>query len=361
MSAANSSPPPSVTTSGTNAPAANGVTPAVAAPPVPSLQAIGLYKDYGSIHAVQNMNFTVGHGEIVGFLGPNGAGKSTTMRIFAGLLSATSGRAYVNGISVARYPDEAKRHLGYMPEHNPLPDDMRVLEYLNFRARLKGIPRREIRARVEEVVESCGLQHKTRRKLIGSLSKGYRQRVGIADAILAKPEVILMDEPTIGLDPIQIQSIRRLIDSLRGRHTVLISSHILPEIEMCCDRVMIINQGRLVASGTSKSLRRELLARCEWRVRLSGDVPSFEQLLPHVHPSLRLATCSAPDPDGFVEIHLEGPVDGPDLGETLLTTAMQRGAWRIREFSPVEPGLEEIFLAATKTRRDTPTLPEPKK
>ncbi len=319
----------------------------------PSLQAIGLTKEYGSVRAIENLSFTVARGEIVGFLGPNGAGKSTTMRIFSGLLAATSGRAYVAGIPVAKSPDEAKRRLGYMPEHNPLPDDMRVAEYLHLRARLKEVPRKKAKARVEEVLEMCGLQHKTRRKLIGTLSKGYRQRVGIADAILAEPEVILMDEPTIGLDPHQILSIRRLIDSLRGRLTVLISSHILPEIEMCCDRVMIINQGRLVAVGTSASLRRELLTRSEWRVRLKGDVATFEQLLPEVHAGLRLAACSAVDSDGFVEIRLEGPANEPGLGENLLTAVTRRGSWRVREIAFVEPGLEQIFLAATKQGEDT--------
>jgi ABC-2 type transport system ATP-binding protein len=344
MSAAPISPPPAAAST----PAVNG-----AAAARPSLEAIGLNKEYGTIRAVQNLSFSVAKGEIVGFLGPNGAGKSTTMRIFAGLMSATSGRAYVAGIPVARYPDEAKRHLGYMPEHNPLPDDMRVSEYLNFRAKLKELPRRQIKKRVDEVIEACGLQHKTRRKLIGTLSKGFRQRVGIADAILAKPEVILMDEPTIGLDPIQIQSIRRLIDSLRGQLTVLISSHILAEIEMCCDRVMIINQGRLVAAGTSKSLRREFFQRSAWRLRLGGDVAAFEKLLPEVNPALRLAECSPADGEGFANLRLEGPVEDASLGETLLATVMRRGEWRVREFAHVEPSLEEIFLAATKSSHET--------
>ncbi len=330
--------------------------PAAADLATPSLQAIDLNKEYGSVHAIRNLNFSVARGEIVGFLGPNGAGKSTTMRIFAGLLGATSGRAYVAGVPVARYPDEVKRRLGFMPEQNPLPDDMRVSEYLHFRARLKEIPWRKIKSRVEVVIEMCGLQNKTRRKLIGTLSKGFRQRVGIADAILAEPEVILMDEPTIGLDPHQIISIRRLIDSLRNRRTtVLISSHILPEIEMCCDRVMIINQGRLVASGTSRSLRKELITRSEWRMRLSGNVAAFEKLLPEVHPALRLSACSPADGDGFSEIRLEGPADCGTLGENLLATLMRRGDWLVREFSPIEPGLEEIFLAATKTGQDPQT------
>jgi len=322
----------------------------------PSLQAIGLTKEYGIVRAVENLNFTVARGEIVGFLGPNGAGKSTTMRIFAGLLEATSGRAYVSGIPVASAPDEAKRRLGFMPEQNPLPDEMRVLEYLRFRARLKEIPGRKIAARVDTAMELCGLQYKSRRKIIGTLSKGYRQRVGIADAILAEPEVILMDEPTIGLDPKQILDIRRLIDSLRGRLTVLISSHILAEIEACCDRVMIINQGRLVAAGTTANLRREFFPRTQWRLRLRGDPVALEQLLPGIEAGLRLVVCSTADGDGFAEIRLEGPAHNPDLGENILAALMQHPGWRVREFAQVEPGLEQIFLAATK-QGDEPLTP----
>jgi ABC-2 type transport system ATP-binding protein len=322
----------------------------------PSLQAIGLTKEYGTVRAVENLNFRVERGEIVGFLGPNGAGKSTTMRIFAGLLAATSGRAYVAGIPVASAPDEAKRRLGFMPEQNPLPDEMRVLEYLRFRAQLKEIPRRKIATQVDMAMEMCGLQHKSRRKIIGTLSKGYRQRVGIADAILAEPEVILMDEPTIGLDPKQILDIRRLIDSLRGRLTVLISSHILAEIEVCCDRVMIINQGRLVASGTTANLRREFFPRAEWRLRLRGNPAALDQLLPGINAGLRVVVCSAVDADGFAEIRLEGPAGNPELGENILTALMQQPGWRIREFAQVEPGLEQIFLAVTK-QGDEPISP----
>jgi ABC-2 type transport system ATP-binding protein len=237
-----------------------------------------------------------------------------------------------------------------------LPDEMRVIEYLRFRARLKEIPRRKIAARVDQAMEMCGLQHKSRRKIIGTLSKGYRQRVGIADAILAEPEVILMDEPTIGLDPKQILDIRRLIDSLRGRLTVLISSHILAEIEVCCDRVMIINQGRLVAAGTTTNLRREFFPRGEWRLYLRGDPAALDQLLPSIDPGLRVAACSATDSEGFVEVRLEGPANNPSLGENILIALMQHPGWRIREFAQVEPGLEQIFLAVTK-QSDEPILP----
>ena len=329
------------------APAPVEAAPAASVQPTLALEAINLTKEYGPVHAVENVSFTVAQGEIVGFLGPNGAGKSTTLRILSGLMAATSGRAYVAGVSVAHFPDEVKRRLGYMPEHNPLPDEMRVVEYLKFRARLKEVPWRRIKARVGEVMELCDLRHKSR-SLIGTLSKGYRQRVGIADAILAEPQVILMDEPTIGLDPHQILSIRRLINSLRGRHTVMLSSHILPEIELCCDRVIIINQGRIVASGTSASLRREFLPRTEWRVVLQGDIVAFEGLLREVNSGFQVGSRVAPDAEGFVELRLDGPSGNGSAGEEVLKAALARGAWRVREFAHVDPGLEQIFMAATK-------------
>jgi ABC-2 type transport system ATP-binding protein len=209
------------------------------------------------------------------------------------------------------------------------------------------VPWRKIKARIVEVMELCDIRHKAR-SLIGTLSKGYRQRVGIADAILAEPEVILMDEPTIGLDPHQILSIRRLINSLRGRHTVMLSSHILPEIELCCDRVIIINQGRIVASGTSANLRREFLPRTEWRLLLHGDSAAFESLLREVNPGFRVSARGAPDADGFVELRLEGPTDDGSAGEAVLKAALSRGLWRVREFARIDPGLEQIFMAATK-------------
>ncbi|MFM9092999.1 MAG: ABC transporter ATP-binding protein, partial [Verrucomicrobiota bacterium] len=209
-------------------------------------------KSYGGTTAVNDISFTVARGEIVGFLGPNGAGKSTTMRILTGYLPATSGNVQLCGLPVATRPDEVKRRIGYLPENNPLPEDMRVSEYLYFRGRLKEVSRRQLGPRIDEVLEICDLK-RVRHRIIGQLSKGYRQRVGIAEAILAEPPVIIMDEPTIGLDPHQILIVRDLIAGLRGRMTVIISSHILPEIEVTCDRVLIINQGRVVAQVTSIS------------------------------------------------------------------------------------------------------------
>jgi ABC-2 type transport system ATP-binding protein len=331
------------------------------APEVPlAIEAVALTKEYHGVRAIEDVSFTVKQGEVVGFLGPNGAGKSTTMRILSGLMPATSGRAYVAGIPVAAQPDEVRRHLGYMPENNPLPEDMRVVEYLRYRARLKEVPRKRLKGRVDEVMELCGLHRKARRRLIGTLSKGFRQRVGIADAILNEPSVILMDEPTIGLDPHQILSIRRLIDSLRGRLTVLLSSHILPEIELCCDRVMIINQGRLVAAGTSASLRRELLPRAEWRVRLHGDVAAFEDLLIEMNPRLRLTARGTADADGFAELRLEAPAEEVAIGEALLEEMLRRGRWRVREFAHLDPGLEQIFMAATNQGQDETMAPMPR-
>ena len=245
----------------------------------PSIRVENLTRKFGAFTAIQNVSFTVKPGEIVGFLGPNGAGKSTTMRILSGIMPATSGSAWVGGIPVANNPHEVKQRIVYMPENNPLPDDMRVVEYLRLRARLKGVPGRKISDTVLDVMETCDLARTARRKIIGTLSKGFRQRVGIADALLGDPEVIIMDEPTIGLDPHQIQGIRKLINNLRGRLTVVLSSHILPEIERSCDRIIIINRGRVVASGTSDSLREEFLPGKRFNLEVKGTEQSVTEAL----------------------------------------------------------------------------------
>src|SRR5205823_8681634 len=208
---------------------------------------------YAGHAAVDGISFTVQRGEIVGFLGPNGAGKSTTMRILACYLPASYGTARVAGYDVFTQADEVRRRIGYMPENNPLHLDMRVREYLKFRARLKGLGIRRSRERVEVVMQQCGLTEVSR-KIIGQLSKGYRQRVGLADALAHEPELIILDEPTIGLDPNQIRSVRQLIKSLASAHTVLISTHILPEAEMTCHRVVIMYEGQILAADTPENL-----------------------------------------------------------------------------------------------------------
>src|SRR6266516_1840598 len=211
-------------------------------------------KRYAGHAAVDGISFTVQGGEIVGFLGPNGAGKSTTMRILACYLPASYGTARVAGFDVFTQADEVRRRIGYMPENNPLHLDMRVREYLKFRARLKGLGCRRSRKRVEVVMRQCGLTEVSR-KIIGQLSKGYRQRVGLADALVHEPELIILDEPTIGLDPHQIRAVRQLIKDLARHHTVLLSTHILSEVEMTCNRVLIIHQGKILAADTTRDLQ----------------------------------------------------------------------------------------------------------
>jgi ABC-2 type transport system ATP-binding protein len=308
-----------------------------------------LVKSYGGVTAVSDISFTVARGEIVGFLGPNGAGKSTTMRILTGYLPATSGLVKICGVPVATQPDEIKRRIGYMPENNPLPEDMRVSEYLYFRGRLKEVPRRKLGPRIDEVLELCDLK-RVRHKIIGQLSKGYRQRVGIAEAILAEPPVIIMDEPTIGLDPHQILIVRDLISSLRGRMTVIISSHILPEIEMTCDRVLIINRGRVVAQGTPADLRREIVGHSSYTLDFAGDPAALAAALTEVEPTLRITEQAEADADGFRRITVITNHEN-DLGESLLRTLLTR-EFRVRALSRSHPSLEDVFLAATRRSWD---------
>ncbi len=313
---------------------------------VPAIQVENLSKRYGSLQAIEQVGFSVGAGEIVGFLGPNGAGKSTTMRILAGLMPATAGVARICGASVAWEPDVTKRHLGYMPENNPLPDDLRVTEYLRWRAKLKGVHWRDVSARVNAAMEACDLVRKARRRLIGTLSKGFRQRVGIADALLGDPKVIILDEPTIGLDPHQILGIRRLINNLRGRMAVLISSHILPEIEQVCDRVIIINQGRIVASGTPDELRREFMPEVTFTVVAEASSEVLKAGLVAGESRVRVVDRGAAA-GGARHLQVVLPAGSP-LGGELLQRVYAVCEGRVRSLHPVQPSLEDIFIAATR-------------
>ncbi|ACB73378.1 ABC transporter ATP-binding protein [Opitutus terrae] len=328
-------------------------------PDTPAIEVSHLFKTYAGVAAVSDITFTVARGEILGFLGPNGAGKSTTMRILTGYLPATSGSVTICGLPVASQPDEVKRRIGYMPENNPLPEDMRVSEYLYFRGRLKEIPRRKLGPRIDEVLEVCDLK-RVRHKIIGKLSKGFRQRVGIAEAILAEPPVIIMDEPTIGLDPHQILIVRDLIASLRGRMTVIISSHILPEIEVTCDRVLIINQGRVVAQGTPADLRREILGHSNYELEIAGDTSALPPLLAAIEPTLRISAESATDAAGFRRVTLTTDRED-EIGEPLLR-ALTAQNFRLRSFSRAHSTLEDVFLAATRRSWDvTAPLSRPRK
>ena len=312
----------------------------------PSIRVKDLTRQYGALTAIHKVNFTVNPGEVVGFLGPNGAGKSTTMRILSGIMSATSGSAWVGGICVAQNPHEVKRKIGYMPENNPLPNDMRVVEYLRFRSRLKEVPRHKLHATVQEAMEICDLAHTARRKIIGTLSKGFRQRVGIADALLGDPEIIIMDEPTIGLDPHQIQGIRKLIDNLRGKHTVIISSHILPEIERSCDRVIIINRGRIVAAGTSTELREEFLPSNRFSLIVEGNETAVATCLASRGIEAAILE-STPIAENRSELNLRVENEG-NLGPQLIQLLSNQREFILHSLAPREPDLEEIFLAATK-------------
>ena len=315
-----------------------------------------LKKNYGSLTAVNDLSFTVRRGEILGLLGPNGAGKSTTMRILTGYLPATSGAVRICGLPVASQSENTKRHIGYMPENNPLPEDMRVSEYLWFRGRLKEMPRARLRSRIDEVLELCDLK-RNRHRILGRLSKGNKQRVGIAEAILAEPPVIIMDEPTIGLDPHQIIIVRDLIASLRGRMSVIISSHILPEIEATCDRVLIINSGRVVAQGTPADLRHEIFGHTSYRIELAGDTAALAAHLAAIEPTLKVATVGDCGSDGFCLANLITDTE-TDLGERLLQGLTAQG-YRVRSFSRIQPSLEDVFLAATRRSWDA-RLPDKK-
>ncbi|MGN0835534.1 MAG: ATP-binding cassette domain-containing protein [Candidatus Spyradosoma sp.] len=303
-----------------------------------------LCKNYGSHKAVSGVSFSVKRGEIVGFLGPNGAGKSTTMRILAGLTPANSGIARICGIPVSTDAFRAKAHLGYMPENNPLPEELRVIEYLRWRARLKDVPEKRLRERVESVMAACDLARKARRKLIGSLSKGFRQRVGIADALLSEPDVVILDEPTIGLDPHQILGIRSLIRGLRGKKAVLISSHILPEIENVCDRVIIINQGHVVAAGTPEELRAEFVRSRAFEIVSDAAPERVAEVLGALSVERVPATATEPS-----RLLARIPADAPreDFLEKLHFSGI-----RVEEFSEKRASLEDIFIAATKRNYD---------
>ena len=220
------------------------------------ISVLGLTKFYADHLALDRVSFEVEKGDIVGFLGPNGAGKSTTMKIITCFLPPSAGTATLAGFDILKNPMEVRRHIGYMPENVPLYTEMRVREYLNFRAKIKDVPARERKARVEKVMERCWLTS-VQRQTVGTLSKGYRQRVGLADAMVADPEILILDEPTIGLDPNQVRQVRSLVKELGTDHTVLVSTHILPEVEMVCDRVVIINRGSIAIQASLAELRRD--------------------------------------------------------------------------------------------------------
>jgi len=300
-----------------------------------------LTKRYAGQTAIRDLNFEVGQGEIMGFLGPNGAGKTTTMRILAGFMPATSGRASIAGFDIFEQSLQARTRLGYMPEHVPLYNDMRVTEYLDYRAALKGVPYRRIAERVGDVKELCGVKD-VEKKIIGALSKGYRQRVGLADALLHEPDLLILDEPTIGLDPNQIRQVRELIKNLGRQHTILLSTHILPEVEMTCSRVIIIHKGRIEACDTPENLLSQL--RQAGGVVLEAKVGKdngAEEL-----KKISVVRDVATDVDGEWKIFSLRVESGADVREEVFRLATAR-RWTVRELTQRRATLEDVFVEIT--------------
>jgi len=295
-------------------------------------------KVFGPITAVNEISFSVQRGEIVGFLGPNGAGKTTTMRILTGFIPPTSGRAWVAGFDVVKQSLDVKRRVGYMPENVPMYPEMRVQEYLFYRAKLKDVPRKHRKARVEYAMERCGLLG-VRRQLIGTLSKGYRQRVGLADALSHDPDILILDEPTIGLDPIQIREARKLIAELGQDHTILLSTHILPEVEMVCERVIIIAEGRIALTARLDELQRDSVITLEVR----GPEQQIRNALQTIDGVDRINTMGFDD--GVVQLEIRTR-DGLDLREEISRKVTHNG-WIIRQLGLRRRTLEDQFIEAT--------------
>lgn len=313
----------------------------------PMIEVRELTKRYAKYTAVNDVSFQVGRGEIVGLLGPNGAGKSSILRILSGFMPATSGTVRIAGYDVFHDADEVRRRIGYMPENNPLHMEMRVREYLKFRARLKGLGRAKVRERVATVLEQCALKD-VQKRIIGQLSKGYKQRVGLADALVHEPELIILDEPTIGLDPNQLRSVRQLIKELGGSHTVLLSTHILPEVEMTCSRVLILHGGQILAADTTENLHKTIFKAGPVIAEIAAPVNELIQAWAEVETILHVDVSAA---DGEYSRCSLTPRDGVDLRPIVYDVARERG-WTLRELTRGRHTLEDIFIKVTRGERE---------
>lgn len=319
----------------------------------------GLSKRYARNTAVDNISFEVGKGQIVGFLGPNGAGKTTTMRILTCFMPPSAGSASVAGFDVMKQPMEVKRRIGYLPETPPLYPEMQVVEYLRFVGRLKGIPGSGITKRTNEAMERCAVTD-VHTKLISKLSKGYRQRVGLAQAIIHNPDVLILDEPTSGLDPRQIQETRGLIRGLAGDHTIILSTHILPEVEQVCETVIIITKGKLVATDTVEHLTNRLRGSESVLVEVEGRDGSEAD-----HQAIQLHLERVPGVSRVVSRDLRGPryqfevesLQNRTIRAELARTVVENG-WNLNELRPVAISLEEVFLQLTGSDAAAPTVVE---
>jgi ABC-2 type transport system ATP-binding protein len=314
-----------------------------------------LSKFYGATAAIQDVDFSVETGEILGFLGPNGAGKTTTMRILAGYIPATAGTARIAGYDVHEQSLEVRRRIGYLPENPPLYPDMTVEEFLHFVARIKGVAAGDRAKNVNFAIERCQLTEK-RRVLIRKLSKGYKQRVGIAQAIVHDPPAIILDEPTVGLDPKQIIEVRHLIKSLAGEHTVILSTHILPEVSMTCDRVTIINRGKVAAIGTPDNLLSQLTGSTGYELEVAGDVNSVQDLLATIPGVSRVEFVP---PKGNSSRHRLRIAHLPEAepGGEIANLIVERGLG-LYEMRRTRLTLEDVFLELI-TEESTTSSPEP--
>ncbi|HEX4275883.1 MAG TPA: ABC transporter ATP-binding protein [Bryobacteraceae bacterium] len=320
----------------------------------------GLTKRYARHVAVKNISFEVGQGEIVGFLGKNGAGKTTTMRVLTCFLPPTAGKASVAGFDVLDQSLEVKKRIGYLPETPPLYPEMEIATYLSFVAKLKGIPAGDIKKRVDEVCERTAIADK-KDTIIGKLSKGYRQRVGIAQAIIHNPPVLILDEPTSGLDPQQQKDARQLIASLSGDHTIILSTHILSEVEQSCSKVIIINNGEIVASDTVANLHNRQRAGESVRIEVSGaPAGQIRQRLEQVAGVATVVSVASHQEsrDGLEVFEVQGlehAVVRPELAR-----AVVQAGWNLTELRPMGESLEEIFLELTKSEAPAPASSGPK-
>ncbi len=299
-------------------------------------------KKYGTQRAVDNISFEVKTGEILGFLGPNGAGKTTTMKIITCFMAPSDGDVKVNGISVLEDPESVKKKIGYLPESNPLYYDMYVLDYLDFVARLQGVPEENIQKRIAEMVKVCGLNDEKHKK-IGELSKGYKQRVGLAQAMIHDPEILILDEPTTGLDPNQIVEIRKLIRELGREKTVILSTHILPEVEATCDRILIINKGKIVADGTSDMLRKQAQGSEVLKIEIA-EAENKDEVISALQ---QLDTVAMVDPadDGKFSFIVNSK-ENQSSRKAIFELCVDK-KWVLNELTPIETKLEDIFRDLT--------------
>ncbi|MBF0620804.1 MAG: ABC transporter ATP-binding protein [Magnetococcales bacterium] len=299
------------------------------------IEILGLSRRFGQTQALDNINLEVNRGEVMGFLGPNGAGKTTAMRILSGLLSPSSGHVRVAGMDILNEPIKVRQSIGFLPETPPIYGEMTVREYLTYLASLRGVGKGALKQSVNDAMDRCGLTAVSHR-LLRNLSKGYRQRAGIAQAIVHKPDIVILDEPTVGLDPIQIREIRKLIRELGGEHSVLLSTHILPEVQMTCDRVSVINNGRIVAQDTLAGL--EARQKAAKGLRFVWDNPPDDATLQSIPGVAELQT------DGDAKLII--PNKNQDPRAELVKRSVENN-WGLLELRPVEHSLEEIFVQLT--------------